>query len=63
MVSEPKEPGEVYTTMTTVEGEDSDSDNTNIADESTWSGIESDSHGQYEIISDDGRVLVSDITK
>ena len=64
MVSEPKEPGEVYTTMTTVEGEDSDSDSTNIADESnTWSGIESDSHGQYEIISDDGRVLVSDITK
>ena len=64
MVSEPMEPGEVYTTMTTVEGEDSDSDSTNIADESnTWSDIESDSHGQYEIISDDGRVLVSDVTK
>ena len=54
---------ECFETMTTGDGEDSDSDRTNIADESTWSGIESDSHGQYEIISDDGRVLVSDTTK
>lgn len=65
MVSDPVEPGEIYTTMTTTGTEDGGSDNVKAVDESSGSvSAESELFGQYEVTSDnEERILISGGTK